>query len=400
MSGGMPESESLSIFHDVLIVSLEQSVAGPLCSRLFADLGARVIKVERPGSGDFARTWGSAVGPWSSADLWVNPNKESMTLNLKHARGREVMARLLKRADVLIETFKPGVADRLNLSYEKLSPSHPRLVYAHISGYGQDGPYRDKRAMDSLIQGEAGLIALTGTEESPARSAASVADISAGLYAAFAISAALFHARQTGRGQEIDVSMLETTASLLGYWAFNYWYRDRPRRMGTHHPVMAPYGVYETSDGFVNICVSSDDVWGKFCAAIDHPELLEDELLSTNDLRLRNRERMDSKIKSAFRSKGLGEWIKTLDAAGVPCASVNELDEVLSHPQLQFRGLIQEMESAYGTVKMFNFPARLSDTPARLKSVPPELGQHTDAVLRELEYSDEEIAELRREGAV
>jgi len=385
----------------VKVVSLEQSVAGPLCSRLLADLGARVIKVERPGVGDLSREWDRVLGPWSSVDLWVNPNKESLTLNLKHARGREILFKLIKDADVFIESFTPGVVESLGVDYESIRAKNPRIVYCHISGYGQDGPYKSKKAMDLLIQGEAGLIALTGSEDQPARLAASVADISAGLYAAFAVVSALCYARRTGFGQELDVSLFEATVSLLGYWVPRFWYKNEsPKRLGMRHPLIVPYGVYQTRDGFINICVSTEAIWERFCEAVGHPELLKEPKFANNELRVEHRDELEPLIERAFLEGGRTFWLEKLEATDVPCAAVNSLEEVLTHPQLKHRELVKNLQTPLGELKLFDFPVRLSKTPGQLKKPPPKLGEHTDSILRELDYSEAEIKTLREEGAI
>ncbi len=399
MAGG--EGGGEQSLEGVTVLALEQSVSGPLCTRLLADLGARVIKVERPGVGDLSRSWDQALGPWSSVDLWVNANKESLTLDMKQERGREILLRLVERADVVLETFTPGAAARMGLDYETLRARNPSVVYCHISGYGQSGPYRDRKAMDLLIQGEAGLIELTGSESEPARLAVSVADISSGLYAAVSILAALHHARATGRGQEIDVSMLDTTVSLLGYWTWRFWYKGvEPRRLGMRHPLIVPYGVFRARDGYVNICVSTESMWRRFCEVLDLPAFLEDPRFASNEARVENRASLEAALDGILAGEDRRVWIERLDGASVPCASVNRLEEVLEHPQIRHRELIRTLDSAYGEVRILDFPAKLSATPSQVRTLPPELGRDTEAGLAGLGYDESEIQALARANVV
>lgn len=385
----------------IRVLDASWSLAGPYAAMMLGDLGARVIKVERPGVGDLSREWDRVLGPWSSVDLWVNPNKESFALNLKHARGREILFELIRDADVFIESFTPGVVENLGIDYKRVRTQNPKIVYCHISGYGQDGPYKDKKAMDMLIQGEAGLIALTGSEEQPARLAASVADISAGLYAAFAVVSALCYAQRTGFGQELDVSLFDATVSLLGYWVPRFWYKNEsPKRLGMRHPLIVPYGVYQARDGFINICVSTEAMWERFCEAIGHLELLKDSRFATNERRVAHRGELEPLLERVFLERERTLWQKLLEAADIPCAAVNSLAEVLAHPQLKHRGLVKSLQTPYGPLQLFALPVKLSKTPGQLKKPPPKLGEHTDSILKELGYSVAEIERLREEGVI
>lgn len=388
------------------VVSLGASVSAPLCARFLADLGADVIKVEKPGTGDFARGWDEVLPGVSSAHLWCNPNKRSITLNLKSPKGCEALGRLVGRADVFLENFSPGVVGKLGLDHAWAKGVNSRLIYCHISGYGQDGPYRDMKALDMLIQGEAGAIHLTGPPETPAKVALSIADASASLFAAISILAALAERERTGEGQEIDVSMFDCMVSLLGYLPYQYLYGGQePQRMGLRHHLIAPYGPWPARDGkLVNISVATPELWRSFCELIERPDLREDPRFQTNVDRMKNLEALDREVAEAFAKEDASVWIEWLKAAGIPCGSVNRIPEVVDHPQTKFRELLREVDASEGDgegspLKLFDFPVKFSSSDTRLKP-PPRLGEHTDAVLAEVGYSAREIEEFRREGVV
>ncbi|MBI2880767.1 MAG: CoA transferase [Candidatus Tectomicrobia bacterium] len=390
----------------ISVVSLGSSVSAPLCARFLADLGAQVIKVERPGEGDFARGWDEVLPGVSSAHLWCNPNKRSITLNLKSEKGCEALGRLTGRADVFLENFSPGVVGKLGIDYPWARALNPRVIYCHISGYGQDGPYRDMKALDMLIQGEAGAIYLTGPPETPAKVALSIADSSASLFAALSILAALEERRRTGEGQEIDVSMFDCLVSLLGYLPYQYLYGGRePQRVGLRHHLIAPYGPWSARDGkWVNISVATPGAWDTFCRLIGRPDLREDPRFQTNAERVRNLPALDREIDAAFAQEDAPVWIERLKAAGIPCGAVNRIPEVIDHPQTRHRRLLRETDPGEDggrkeRLRLFGFPVQFSRSEIRL-APPPRLGEHTQMILAELGYSAEEMEVFRREGVV
>lgn len=388
------------------VVSLGTSVSAPLCARYLADLGADVVKVERPITGDFARGWDEVLPGVSSAHLWCNPNKRSLALNLKAEQGRQILGRLVKDADVFIENFSPGIVDNLGVGYDWARSVNPKILYCHISGYGQDGPYRDMKALDMLIQGEAGAISINGSPEEPAKIALSISDAAAGLFAAVSVLAALEERRRTGEGQEIDVSMFDCTVSLLGYLSYQYLYGgEEPKRVGLRHHLIAPYGPWTAKDGkMVNISAATPALWEAFCGAIDRPGLLDDPRFRNNVDRVKNLPALDASIAEAFAREDSSVWLERLKAAGVPCGAVNRIPEVIEHPQLNFNQLLRDaggdVQDASGRqLRLFDFPVRFSKSDTRLEA-PPGLGEQTDAVLAELGYSSEEAEAFRRAGVV
>jgi len=386
----------------VRVLALEVAVAGPYCTSILADMGADVIKIERPGSGDLIRAWDSMVHGLSSGYVWVNRNKRSVTVNLRHPEGQALVRRLAGQADVFLENFAPGVADRLGLSSQNLQRLNPRLVYCSLSGYGQDGPYRDMKAYDLLIQGEAGLMAITGYPELPAKVGVPVADLAAGLYAAVGIVLALYQRERTGQGQRIDISMFESLLAWLGYFAYQVWYQGRePDRVGMHHHYIVPYGPFMASDGhYVNFAVASADDWRRFCLqVVERPDLLDDPRYCSIEARLQHRQEFEAVAREMFATRGHREWLERLQAAGLPCGELRSISEVLQHPQATAREVFRELASPVGSIKTLASPLRLSASPARYDRV-PDLGEDTDAVLRELGYAPEDVDRLRREGIV
>jgi formyl-CoA transferase/CoA:oxalate CoA-transferase len=386
------------------IVDLTRVLSGPYCTMVLADLGARVIKVEHPGRGDDTRHWGPPfLGDESAYFLSVNRNKESVTIDFKPAAGRGVLERLIARADVLVENFRPGSLDRAGLGWDAVHQRHPRLVYASISGYGQTGPRREEAGYDAVMQAEGGLMSVTGDEDRPGyRLGVAITDMVAGLYCAQGITAALLARERTGEGQRVDIGMLDTTAALLTYQAGNFFATGTtPRRQGNRHATIAPYETFSTRDGEIVIAVGNDEIWKRLCPAIGLPELAADPRFTTNKDRIANYDAMRPTIERAFADATCAEWVQRLNAAGVPNGEVRDIGQMLSDPQLAARQMIETLlHPTVGATRVMGAPIKLSGTPASVRTAPPVLGQHTDAMLGELGYAASEIADLRTTRAV
>ena len=388
------------------VVALEHAIAAPFATRQLADLGARVIKIERPGSGDFARGYDSRVRGLSSHFVWVNRSKESLTLDLKQPPAAHLLRRLvIETADVLVQNLAPGAAARLGLGYEVLSVAKPGLIVCDISGYGDDparpGPMRDKKAYDLLIQAEAGLLSTTGTPEAPSKTGIAVADIAAGMHACNQILAALLQRGQTGRGQRIDISMLEALTEWCGhplYYAIDG--AEPPQRTAARHATIFPYGPFTAGDGTeVMLGVQNEREWALFCEQVlQQPSLADDPRFSSNPKRLAGRALLQSIIAAAFQPLTGSELLARLDAAQIANARVNTMHQVWQHPQLQARERWREVDSPAGPLPALLPPGSWSES-ARMDAV-PALGEHTDAILQELGCDAAEIAVLRAAGAV
>lgn len=389
------------ILEGIRVVALEQAVAGPLCTRHLADLGAEVIKIERPVEGDFGRYYDSAIRGLSAWFAWLNRTKRSLTLNLKSPQGIEILHRLLAGADVLVENLGPGVADRLGLTWESLAERYPQLIVCRITAYGRAGPYRDRKAFDLLVQGETAVIALTGTPEAPAKVAVSVADIGAGLYAFASILAALYRRTQTGRGTKVEVSLFDALAEWVSPFAYGYLYTGRqPERAGMRHNIIVPYGPYKCADGYVNIAIQNEAQWVRFCAQVlGMPELARDPDYATIELRVRNRGRLEPLIEKVLSQWPVAEVARRLEAADVPYGLVRDLAGFVEHPQLAARDRWVEVESPVGPVRQYLPPFDFADAEVRLGRI-PAVGEHTEEVLRELGFDPETIERLRKEGVV
>jgi itaconate CoA-transferase len=386
----------------VTVLALEHAVAAPVCTRHLADQGARVIKIERPGAGDFARGYDRRVAGQSSYFVWANRSKESLTLDVKHAQAQPILEALLARADVLVQNLAPGAAARLGLSYEALSVKHPRLVVCDISGYGDDGPYRDKKAYDLMVQAEAGLLAATGQGDEIARAGFSAADVSAGMYAYSAILSALLLRERTGTGSRVDVAMLETLAEWMGnpmYYSFDG--QPPAPRTGASHPSIAPYGPLTLDDGHtVLLGVQNEREWRRFCAEVlGEPALADDPRFINNSERTAHRRVLDEKITACFAGVGVQEAEARLDRAGIANARVNTAAALWHHPQLQARRRWTEVSTAAGPVPALLPPGSNNRYAPRMDAV-PALGQHTDTLLGELGYSPDQVTTLRDSGVV
>jgi formyl-CoA transferase/CoA:oxalate CoA-transferase len=386
------------------VLDFSRVLSGPFCTMQLADMGARVIKVEQPRRGDDTRAWGPPfLGGESAYYLSINRNKESVAVDLKHPRSREVIEPLIARADVIVENFRPGTAERLGLGYPQITGRHPRVVYCSISGFGQNGPRRDAPGYDAVVQAEGGLMSVTGHPDRPAvRLGVAIGDMVAGLYGAYAIAIALLERERSGRGQYIDIGMLDAVASLLTYQA-GLFFADgtEPRRMGNNHPTIAPYDTFPAADGDFVLAVGNDEQFRRLCEVIGLEDLKNDERYATNEQRVGNYGALRPALIEKFRSFTRAQLIERLLAAGVPCGSVRTIPEVLQDPQLLAREMVVSLPHATaGSVNVLGIPPKLSDTPGVVRCAPPRLGEHTDAVLREIGFSDALILDLRGEEAI
>ena len=384
------------------VLTLENGISAPLCSRVFGDLGADVVKVERPGVGDVNRHWDGIVHGRSAAHAWVDRNKESIELDLKSDEGREVFLELAEQADVVIQNSSPGVVESLGVSYEDVREHNEEVIYLNISGYGRSGPYRDRKAYDLIMQGETGLIEMNGSPDAPAKVPLSICDINAAMWGTIGVLTALLHRERTGEGQELDVSMFGGMLSWLGYFPFKYWYTGEvPERVGFRHHLLVPYGPYETaSDEYISFAVLSEAHWEVFCKeVIDEPELLTDDRFQGNENRLANREELEPTIESIIVKKPTEVWAERLDDAGLPWGHVNDVGETLEHPQTEHLGMVGEMETEDGDIKYIDNPIDFESLESRAEPM-PKLGEHSEEILETLGYSEAEIEQLREQDVI
>ena len=386
----------------ITVVSVEQAVAAPFATRQLADLGARVIKIERPDGGDFARGYDTAVNGLSSYFVWLNRSKESLTLDLKKPGGREILARLLARADVFVQNLAPGAAARLGTAPAILRERHPRLIVCSVSGYGTTGPYAGKKAYDLLVQSEVGLVSSTGTEEAPAKVGISVADIAAGMYAYSGILTALLARTTTGHGTSLEVSLFDALGEWMGQPAHYAAGRgSAPPRSGANHASIAPYGPFRTGDGgTIYLGIQNAREWTRFCVeALHAPELAGEQRFRTNPLRVEHRAALHAAIESAFASLTTPAVIERLESAGIAWARLNTVTEFLAHPQLTARDVWREIGSPAGPLRAMIPPVRMDGVDPAMGNV-PSLGQDTDRILEELGVARDTIAAWRNEGAI
>jgi crotonobetainyl-CoA:carnitine CoA-transferase CaiB-like acyl-CoA transferase len=389
----------------VRVLDLTRVLSGPYCTMQLGDLGAEVIKVERPGTGDDTRAFAPPFqGDQAAYFLSVNRNKKSMTLDMKKKRGKQVLWRLIDVSDVLVENFRPGAMDRLGLGYRAVKARRPSLVYCSISGFGDTGIHKDRPGYDVIVQGEAGVMDITGPRDgAPHKVGVAIADLVSGLNASQGILAALLTRQATGLGQHVRISMYEAVAALLTFNASIYYATgNSPRRRGNEHPTIVPYETFEASDGWINLGVANDDLWQRFCAAAEQPELRSDPRFANASDRVRNRELLLPLIRAIVKEHARDEWLARLDKAGVPSGAIRSVGEVCEGEVLKARAMVAEMQHpSAGTVKAIKNPMHLSETPLDCYAPPPALGQHTREILTHLlGYSAAEIDDLARSKAI
>jgi itaconate CoA-transferase len=385
----------------ITVVAVEQAVAAPFATRQLADLGARVIKIERPGVGDFARSYDTTVRGMSSHFVWLNRSKESLTLDLKEAEAIAVLGTLLRRADVFIHNLAPGAMARLGFASAEVRREHPRLVVCEVSGYGSTGPYRDKKAYDLLVQSEAAVLSVTGTLDAPAKVGISVADISAGMYAFSSVLAALLYREKTGEGASLEVSLFDSLAEWMSYPMYYAYGGTPPPRSGARHAVIAPYGPYTAGDGnVVYLGLQNEREWNRFCAqVIGRPDMASDERFSSNPRRVEHRDELDAAITDAFRGLTADQVIERLEAAQIASARMNTVEGLIAHPQLEARDRWRDVDSPVGTVRMLKPPFNFERMDVPMGPI-PSVGEHTDAILGELGIAASTVADWRARGIV
>ena len=397
---------------NIRILDITRALAGPYCTMMLGDLGADVIKVERPGSGDETRGWGppfvgKPYGPYPGESAYfiaVNRNKRSLTVNIQTAEGQEIVRRLAGISDVLVENYRTGDLDKLGLGYPDLHRLYPRLIYCSISGYGRTGPFADRPGYDAILQAEAGMMSITGPVDGPpSRAGIPIIDITSGMFAATAILAALRARDLTSEGQLVDISLFDSHIALLANVASNYLVGgEPPRRFGNAHPNLVPYEAFSARDGWFIVGVANDKQWGLLCDMLGRADMKADSRFATNGNRVANREILVDELNKTFSQRDVNDWLADLIRAGLPSGPINPIPEVFSHPQAQARAMTLESEHpTAGTVRLTGFPYKLSQTPAEIHRPPPLLGEHTEEVLTGLlDYSPVGVARLRDKGAI
>ncbi len=387
----------------VLVLDLSRVLAGPYCSLILGDLGARVIKVEPPGTGDDSRQYGPFIGQESAYFMSINRNKESIALNLKSPGGLGVALKLAAKADVVLENYRPGTAQRIGLGYETIRKLNPRAVYASVSGFGQDGPWKDKPAYDIIVQGLSGMMSITGHPGMPpVRVGISLGDIAAGLFSAIGIIAALYEREKSGQGQLIDVAMLDCQLAILENAVARYLVTGEiPGPLGTRHPSITPFAAFKSADGYILVGVGNDTLWRRFCESVDRQDLSSDPRFLTNRSRTEHRDELEPLLNAVFVVRTTREWIEFLESQGIPCGPVNTIDKVVDHPQVAARGALVEVDAiGGGTLRMPRTPIKMDRTDPCIYEPAERLGASTAAVLTELGYSPQEIEALASDKAI
>ncbi len=391
----------------IKVLDLTRALAGPYCTMMLGDYGADVIKIELPGQGDDTRHWAPPfIGEESAYFLSINRNKRSMTLNLRHPRGKQIFMELAKDADVVVENFTPGVVERLGIDYGAIKALNPRVVYCSISGFGQTGPYKTKSAYDQTMQGIGGIMSLTGDKDGPpVKMGIALTDIGAGMMAAFSISTAMFHmqAQNLQEGQYIDIAMLDLQVAWLTYMGGYFFATGKnPEKVGAAHPTQVPYQAFMCEDGrYINVAVGSERLWERFCIAVDRKELQNHPDYALNGDRVRNRGKLVPVLQEEFLKKPVDQWVQQLEEGGVPCGPINGLSDVFSDPQVLFRDMLTEIpHPTLGKIKQAGIPVKFSQTKGSIDRHPPLLGEHTHNVLSDLGYSEDDIAGLKEEQVI
>jgi itaconate CoA-transferase len=373
------------LLQGIKVLACENGLAGPLCSRLLADLGADIVKIERPGAGDVTRGWDSLAGGLSSGFVWMNRGKRSVSLDVKDQDARPTVEALIARSDVFLHNFTPGWAERVRLDEPTVRSLRPDVIYTDISGYGPDGPYAQRNAYDLVMQGETGLISVTGSADEPARVGVSICDVGAGSYAAVATLAALVRRAETGEGSRVSVSLFDVMVDWLGYFPHQWLHRGSvPARTGMRHPLFCPYGPYPAGDGLFSLAVLSPEHWESLCLGVlDREDLLADERYGTNERRVAHRDELEPLLEAEFAKKSAAEWLDLLRAVGIPCGGVNDVGQVMTHPQLEHNRLVTKVGSPVGTLPTIGNPFLVAGDRPGVGDVPAH-GQHTAEVLAEL----------------
>ena len=389
----------------IRVLDLTRALAGPFCTLMLGDNGADVIKVEMPGSGDDTRKWGPPfIGEESAYFLSINRSKRSLTLNLREPQAKEIFLKLAESSDVLVENFTPGVMDRFGLGYDEVKQTNPKIVYCSISGFGQDGPYRNRPAYDQIMQGISGLMSITGEPDGePQKIGIAVTDIGAGMWSAFAIMAALHHREQHGEGQYIDVSMMDAQVAWLTYQAAYFFANgEPPKRMGAAHPTLVPYQAFMCQDGkYINVAVGSERIWGRFCQGVHREDLQNDPEYALNSDRVRNRSKLVPMLQEYFLTRPVADWVEDLQEANVPCGPINDLADVFADPQVLARNMYVEIpHPTLGTIKQTGLPIKFSLTPGRIDRHPPLLGEHNQEILEGLGYSVAQVDEMKENAII
>ena len=387
------------------VLDFTRVLSGPYCTMMLADMGARVIKIEQPGRGDDTRGWGPPFEQGeSSYFMSVNRNKESLTLNLKHPESRPILEALLDEADVLVENFRPGTLTRMELGSADVAARWPQLVYCSVSGFGHTGPRRAEPGYDAVLQAEGGLMSITGEGDGPAyRLGVAIADITSGMFAAYGVAMALLARYRTGRGQFVDVAMLDSVAALLTYQAGIYFATDRPpQRLGNRHPTIVPYETLEAGDGELVVAVGNDQLWHTFCGVLGADDLAADPRFATNKDRVERHGALRPILVERLRARPAADWIAVLTEAGIPCGAVRNLEEVFLDPQIVERAMVVALDHPVaGAIRTLGVPVKLNDTPGSVRTPPPTLGQQTEEILgRDLGLEPSAIARLREAGAI
>jgi len=389
---------------DLFVVDLSRILSGPVCTMLMGDMGADIVKIEPPPTGDDSRQWGPPfIGGTSTYFHSINRNKKSLGLNLKADAGRQILWKLIERADVLLENFRPGVLDKLGFGYKDVSKANPRVVYCSISGFGQTGPYRDRPGYDVIAQGESGVMHLTGyPNQPPVKMGASLADIVAGLHAFQGILLALLARHRTGKGQRIDISLLDSMVSTLTYHALIYFTTGRsPKRMGNRHPSIVPYECFEARDGFVNVAVTNEKQWTNFCKVLGFPNIATDPRFATMKERLAHYDELKAMIVKVLSTWTRAEVMQRMEEVGIPAGPINTVGEILEDPHIKAREMVYELiHPEHGPLRMLGIPIKLSETPGAIELAPPRFGQHNREVLTRLGYDERAIHDFSERGVV